>query len=326
MTDSTPLNHTIPEISVIIASRNGRDRIPQTINSLLCQRANEPIPWELIFIDNGSTDNTAEIVQNMWTSGIPLHILTEPKTGKSHALNRALLHAQGEILGFIDDDVIPQSDWLTVIHKTFLDQETFAIMGKVILPDNLLRPWMQPLHRSRLASTEVLDSANPVEFLGANMAIRRKILDNVPSFDTELGPGALGFGDDSLFSYQLLEAGYKIKYIESVIVEHHFEEKRLYYTEWINDAKKRGESRAYIAYHWAHVNETCLRQKYVIALIRLIRWKISHPINKSHREGCSIREIRLVEQASYLKRLLFESKRERLYDYRGLIKRDNNQN
>lgn len=74
------------------------------------------------------------------------------------------------------------------------------------------------------------------------MAISRRVLEEVPGFDPELGPGQLGTMEDTLFSWQLREAGYRIEMVTETAVEHHFDEERLTQDEFIRAAIARGRS------------------------------------------------------------------------------------
>jgi hypothetical protein len=102
------------------------------------------------------------------------------------------------------------------------------------------------------ASTEGLKTACPNFLVGANMALSRRVLARVPRFDPELGPGALGFGGETLFARQLLAAGYRIRARFDVAVEHHFDEQRLAPEAVTETCRKTGRAKAYLAYHWDH--------------------------------------------------------------------------
>src|SRR4051812_21029824 len=96
-----------PQISVIIATRNRADSLRRLLPRL---RAMSPaLDWELIVADNGSSDDTAQLLAGM--SGL-LRAVHEPVPGKSRALNRAMAAAKGELLVFTDDDVEPHPAWL----------------------------------------------------------------------------------------------------------------------------------------------------------------------------------------------------------------------
>jgi glycosyltransferase involved in cell wall biosynthesis len=293
-----------------------------TLPYLKSQVVSDQMTWEVIVIDNASTDRTGEVAKELWGDlpGVQFRVVSEPVQGLSNARNRGLVEAKGDLICFLDDDGQPQTDWLSNLYVFATTTNADAIVGKVTIPENLSRPWMLELHRIRLASTEYINLGKPFELIGANMAFRRRVLEKLPKFDPELGAGKLGFGEESLFSKQLLETGFSIMYAENAVVEHHFDAKRLLYPDWIKSAKQRGESKAYIAYHWEHRTETHLVKNYLLTFIKFLKWNITHPKNKSRREGCSIREMRIVEQLSFYKRFFIEKKRERNYKYHGLIK------
>ena len=99
-------------ISVLIPTRNRGKELEASLLSILRQEIDDTISdWEVIVIDNGSTDHTASVLRGLRDAG-PLKILHEPVAGKSRSLNRALNESKGEFLAFTDDDVYPSSAWL----------------------------------------------------------------------------------------------------------------------------------------------------------------------------------------------------------------------
>src|SRR5204863_214197 len=126
-----------------------------------------------------------------------------------------------------------------------------CLQGSSRIPSGLWRPWMDEL-RVYLGSTDYLDLTRPVPLITADAAFRREVLEKVPAFDEELGPGRLGYGEDSLFGEQLRRCGFRIEYANDVVVEHHFSPDRLSRENWKRVAVAAGRSRAYVAYHWEH--------------------------------------------------------------------------
>lgn len=309
-------------VSVIICSHNGSKCLPETLNSLKAQEVPDDLSWEVIIIDNASTDGTGEIAQSVWGElpGVTFRVLPEPKIGLSYARNRGLQEAHGDLICFTDDDTRPHPDWLRSIVDYAAQSDSDAIAGKVILPEGLCRPWMQKFHRTKLASTENIDRENPQEMIGANMAFRRRVLAKVPQFDPELGAGASGFSEESLFSMQLLEAGFSIGYAEKAVVEHHFEPRRLLRMEWLKGEQKRGSGYAYIAYHWEHKNLDVTFTQYIRIVFRLLRWRMTHKKEMNVLEGCSFEEMKLVRKISYYKRYQIEKKKLMKYHFHGLNK------
>jgi len=306
--------------SIIICTQNRAASLKETLEAI----GKISIPFgtqnELLVIDNGSVDDTADVVRLNLNSQVDTRYIYEPSRGLSYARNHGLLEAQGELIIFIDDDVRPSKDWLVNIFRCFNERKVDAVAGKVILPSELLKPWMTALHRKRLASTEGIDPEKPAELVGANMAFVRHVLGKVPQFDTELGAGASGFGEESLFSRQLLQAGYQFAFAGDAPVEHFFNEKRMSRVEWLKSAVKRGATKAYISHHWEHEEIIKPLYGYLKALLSLYSWRGGHLDACWLADGCAMEEMQLVKKASFLKHYMIEKKRPRNYEYHGLVK------
>ena len=96
-------------------------------------------------------------------------------------------------------------------------------------------------------------SGEPIsELVGANMGLHRSVFQRIPGFDPELGPGASGFGEETLLTWQMGEAGLRLKQIPEAVVVHHPDASRLLRSEWLKGARKRGCSMAYLLHHWQH--------------------------------------------------------------------------
>ncbi|MBE9126715.1 MULTISPECIES: hormogonium polysaccharide biosynthesis glycosyltransferase HpsE [unclassified Coleofasciculus] len=103
------------DFTVAIPTYNGEARLPEVLERLRSQVGTESIDWEVIVIDNNSTDNTANLVreyQANWSSAYPLKYYLETKQGAGFARQRAVEVAQGELIGFLDDDNIPAPEWV----------------------------------------------------------------------------------------------------------------------------------------------------------------------------------------------------------------------
>src|ERR1043165_6456419 len=97
--------------SVIIATYNRADEVVKTLESL--QGLESSGPWEVIIVDNNSTDNTRDVVLERVNSfPVPLRYIMEKEQGRSAALNAGIRAAKGEILAITDDDVRVGPHWL----------------------------------------------------------------------------------------------------------------------------------------------------------------------------------------------------------------------
>jgi glycosyltransferase involved in cell wall biosynthesis len=181
-----------------------------------------------------------------------LHVLREERRGLSHARNRGVAKAQGTALLFTDDDIRFPDQWVERMCTPILRGEADAVAGGVELAESVQAYWMTPHHRSLLASTERIDPNDPDRLVGANMAIASAVFESIPRFDTNLGAGQLGAGEETLFSWQMLAAGFNIKTAFDVAVTHHIDTTRLSREAWRELAKKMGRSDAYRSVHWRH--------------------------------------------------------------------------
>src|SRR5829696_9022741 len=100
------------KFSVVIATYNRADELVRTLDSLRNLQVAEP--WEVVIVDNNSSDNTKEVVLKAAENfPVPLRYLHEPQQGRSAALNTGIKASHGEIIATTDDDVRVEPDWLT---------------------------------------------------------------------------------------------------------------------------------------------------------------------------------------------------------------------
>ncbi|NJR19534.1 MAG: glycosyltransferase [Calothrix sp. CSU_2_0] len=104
------------DFTIAIPTYNGAARLPELLERLQNQINTEQFTWEIIVVDNNSTDNTAEVIHNYqanWQFPYPLKYCFEAKQGAAHARKRAIEEAKSELIGFLDDDNYPEPDWIT---------------------------------------------------------------------------------------------------------------------------------------------------------------------------------------------------------------------
>jgi GT2 family glycosyltransferase len=306
-------------LSIIICTCNRAASLLLTLNALGKVRIPASCKAEVIIVDNASTDGTAEVVRNTMLNNLQIVYLFEPRKGKSNALNTAVANAQGEIFVFTDDDVLPSEDWIEQILDCFLQTRSDAIVGKVKLAPHLERPWMRSVERSYLAVIE-FESGVPIEIVGANAAFRRPVLERVREFDPELGPGALGLGEDTLFGRQLIEAGFKVEYAERAIVVHQPDKSRLNRGAWLHAATQSGRSKAYQLHHWDHIEIKGAAKKWLWFLTKLKLRRMLQPPPPLSAEGCPPWEHSYVHDLAIYRQYCIERRRPRNYARRGLIK------
>jgi len=179
--------------------------------------------------------------------------LYEPKPGKSNALNSGIKEARGEILAFLDDDVVVESDWLDRLTAPLRDARWVGVGGKII-PDGEFHPpnWIPLRERYALAPLAMFDlGSNPEELreapFGTNMAFRKSVFAKLGDFRVDLGPqpGSAIRSEDTEFGYRVLKDGLRLWYEPSAIVYHSLAPNRLrksYFLKWWHD-KARADLR-----------------------------------------------------------------------------------
>jgi glycosyltransferase involved in cell wall biosynthesis len=209
-------------ISVVICTRNRSRRLRQALESLGAMRVEAGRPWEIVVVDNNSTDDTrTQVHEFARASGLNVRSVLEPAPGLSHARNRGLQVSKGAVVAFTDDDVVVDAAWLNEVIREF---ETYPDTG--ILFGQTRRP---PSGGAGISVKEdgvrqayAYPSPPWVIGHGNNMSVRRSAAERIGSFDTRLGAGtAAGSAEDTDYVYRALKGGHQVVYAPSPIVYHH---------------------------------------------------------------------------------------------------------
>jgi glycosyltransferase involved in cell wall biosynthesis len=202
-----------PFVTIAIGTYNRARWLREALSFLT--RQEYPLDrYEIVIVDNNSTDDTRAVVESFASAPKPPRYFFEPKQGSSHARNRAIAESKGELLCFTDDDVLGRTDWLPRLIAPLLipgNEQVGVAGGEVypIFPDGLpkwlegqFRPFgyrtdMGPLTGHQLPST-------------ANVAIRRSLFEKLGCFRVDLGrmPNRLTAGEDHDLMRRIQAAGY----------------------------------------------------------------------------------------------------------------------
>lgn len=214
-------------LSVLMATHNGARTLP-TVLDAYCRLEPPNDEWRLIVIDNGSTDNTKELIR-AFAHKLPLTYVFEPKPGKNGALNTGLGHIQGDLIAFTDDDAVPHPDWLLQLRRTADAQPSFAIFGGVVLPrwETTPQPWILewvPLSVAYALTNPAWPEGPiaPTLIFEPNSAYRRQIFEAGYRFDPAIGPSGSNYpmGSGSEFHVRLRNAGFGAWHCKRAVVEH----------------------------------------------------------------------------------------------------------
>ena len=193
--------------------------------------------WEVIVVNNGSTDETSTLLEKV-QEYLPIMSLEVTEPGKSRALNEAMPRAQGELLLFTDDDVIPEPGWLNAMVQAGREYpEANVFGGRIKIEQDRLPHWVAVSYnlKTLLASEqEYGDSMRRFEFneypAGPNIAVRREaILRGEFRWPTNLGPGTMiPVGDERAFLMQVSHPEMRDRlYVPTSVVRHRLVDKKL---------------------------------------------------------------------------------------------------
>jgi glycosyltransferase involved in cell wall biosynthesis len=227
-------------LSVIICCYNAALRLPETLRHLAMQEVPAQVAWEIILVDNASTDNSRERAQLEWDkyhfSGIPFYTTEEQRPGKTFALKTGVTKALYEYILICDDDNWLNADYIAkAIGILDANKEIGAVGGQsfavadVVLPD-----WFSEFGYAYAVGKQDERSAdlNGKRYLwGAGMVFRTSAYNRAYQKHEALlsGPVSdqLSRGEDVEFCMRLTLLGYRLRYDESLLFRHYMPMQRL---------------------------------------------------------------------------------------------------
>jgi len=232
-----------PGVSVIICTFNGALRLPETIAHLDRQKVNgdnpPPIPWEVILVDNASTDNSGEIVVKLWKrQDADLRLVREPNPGLIYARLCGLREAQFEYISFIDDDNWVDERWVQTVYHILHHKPGVGVCGGVVeaICEVTPPPWFEKYKKSYAVGGQGQKTGYvPDEqgyLFGAGLSLRKSafqlILENgFKPFLTGRKRKLPLSGEDSEICCAFRLAGWKLWYDEQLKLKHFIPKKRL---------------------------------------------------------------------------------------------------
>ena len=180
------------DVSIVISTRNRSRRLRVALASAIDQNA-PSLRFEVIVVDNNSTDDTAAVIQSFEGGETPVRYLFEERLGASNGRNRGVLAAHAPIVAFTDDDIRVGRDWVATILRIFRARPDIdCIGGKVLGLWEAPQPaWLDRRHWSPLSLVDYGDrsleigSEYPLCLITSNMAMRRTVFDRIGFFSPD---------------------------------------------------------------------------------------------------------------------------------------------
>ena len=321
---------------MIICTYNRASYLGGAIRSLMDQGYPKE-DYEILVVDNYSTDSTREVVLEMQKrSPVLLKYLQEERQGLSHARNRGMHAAGNDVISYLDDDAVAVREWLTELSKVYEQCGADVVGGRVLLEYDRLRPrWLSGDLEGWLSGLDIGGQAREIhypEFLvGANITFRASWLRKVNGFDPALGlRGKLrASGEECELQWRMGRLGARVFYAPAACVTHRVTPERL--------------TRNWFLRRWYHGGraEVFLKVKFEgrIAALRNLRGMMKDFLCKllHGREGgfrCALRAVQILGFMNNLGCLVFPlkdfirdcseyrriaSSRKRFYDPRDIL-------
>jgi glycosyltransferase involved in cell wall biosynthesis len=208
-------------VSLIVCTRNRAARLPEFFERI-SRLESPPGGWELVLVDNGSSDASASIMTTFAAAApFTVRCLYAPVPGLGRARNVGIAGAGGRLLAFTDDDCYPRPDYLRAFVEVFEQHQIGFAGGRIVL------------HDPTDADLGMKDVDTPVEIPphsfvpagvvhGANMAVRREVVAAIGGFDPRLGVGTRCIaGEDIEFVARAVWAGWAGRHDPRPVVAHH---------------------------------------------------------------------------------------------------------
>jgi GT2 family glycosyltransferase len=211
-------------MSVVICTRDRPDSLERTLDSVAAQDYTD---FEVLVVDQSLDERTLRAVACKRDRLPRLRYLHVERPGLSRAYNVGIREARGEVLAFLDDDVVAPPDWLHAIDHAFAGQpEVGLLYGQVLLPPELIdregRDGVTP--GLPISERRLLDRQHGFKVfgMGANFAARRKLFYRVGGFDEVLGGGGpLQSSQDFDFVYRVFKSG-EATLLEPAVIVYHY--------------------------------------------------------------------------------------------------------
>jgi len=229
-----------PGVSIVICCHNSERRLPETLSHLITQQVDRNVKWEVVVVDNASTDSTSLIAESLWPGDAPapLKVIHERNLGLSYARYRGIQETRYEIVSFIDDDNWVCPEWVQIVSEIMCRKpDVGACGGRNDAVCETDPPWWFGNYGQNYAVGFQAEITGDITFSrgylwGAGLNIRKSAWRHLESIGfksllVDRQGGTLSSGGDSEICFALRLAGWRLWYDERLKLQHYIPSDRL---------------------------------------------------------------------------------------------------
>lgn len=222
-----------PFVSVIIPTYNRSRLVKQTVESFLAQTYPDD-KWELILVDNSSTDDTADVIEQIVQREANVRFLSELRRGAHHARNSGALAARGEVLYFTDDDMIAEPNLIEEIVKGFVNGSNVGSVTGRVLPRWDTEPPVWILEHAKNALLSLIDLGPQLQVsdddpgvYSCHQAVQREAFMKAGGFNPDTNAGEFTGDNETGLNLKIKALGYRFAYVGTSVTHHMIPASRL---------------------------------------------------------------------------------------------------
>lgn len=210
-----------PDVSIVVITFNRAHMLQRALKNLAALEPDDQWSCEIVVVNNASTDSTNEVIaEAAKTSPIPIRGVEEMRPGVSHARNKGVAESRGDWIAFVDDDELPEPDWMRKMAGFAREREIPIVGGVVrVVYDEPGYPVAAAAYQEllgRQAPFTVPLPVSPTRLPGTdNVLVHRRVFEKVGQFNP-----ALSDGEDHDLFMRALDAGFTGWFTPEAVVDH----------------------------------------------------------------------------------------------------------
>ncbi|MCI5207525.1 MAG: glycosyltransferase family 2 protein [Candidatus Electrothrix sp. ATG2] len=222
--------------SVIVCTYNRSELLGNCLESLVGQDVDQGL-YEVVIINNNSTDETVSVVDKFIEKFPNVRLVYEQKQGLSHARNRGWREAKGRYVAYIDDDATAHNNWIYEMHQFTVRHPEIQAFGGPYFPFSFVEipDWMPDGFGKNYKGEEERPVDIGREWIsGSNMVFKKKILNNIGGFATDLGMTGkkVAYGEETVLFRKISSLKHSVYYVPKMQVDHLVAEYKMNF-KWI---------------------------------------------------------------------------------------------